>query len=215
MELKDHYAILELEPSATTEEVKRAYRKLAHQFHPDKTSHDPYASAKFAAIKEAYETLMNPIRKEQYLQQRWYFKSRGGIKKQEPLTPVSLLKRVLDLDRYVSKLDVHRMDKVGLHEHLLDLLSESNIDTVLSFNDPSVNDEIVIYTLRISRMLHYKQILTLTSKWKRLTVNADLIKNIEAFTKRQERSARWDKYRIFILFGLVIIICFLIFIITN
>src|SRR5262245_24864945 len=78
--LKYHYNTLGIEPSATVTEIKKAYRQLAHQFHPDKTNHDPYASARFEAIKEAYETLTNPVKKEKYLQQRWYHQSIGRKK---------------------------------------------------------------------------------------------------------------------------------------
>jgi curved DNA-binding protein CbpA len=71
LQLKDYYSILELPPSASADEIKKAYRRLAHLYHPDKKDNDPYAAAQFAVIKEAYETLSNPAQKECYLQQRW------------------------------------------------------------------------------------------------------------------------------------------------
>src|SRR5437868_7040330 len=106
MASQDHYAILEIEPSASPPEIKKAYRKLAQQFHPDKKPGDPYAAAQFAAIKEAYETLIHPGRKELYLQQRWYDQSIGRKTRNALITPVQLLKQVIELERYVSKLDV-------------------------------------------------------------------------------------------------------------
>src|SRR3954470_16298100 len=111
MELKDYYKILELEPSATLTEIKKAYRRLAQQYHPDKNSNQEYAHTYFTEIKEAYEVLSNPSKKEIYLQQRWYQQSTG--KKEftsEPLTPPRILKQVLDLNKYVSSLDNFRMD---------------------------------------------------------------------------------------------------------
>lgn len=81
MQLKDYYRVPEIEPSASFPEIKKAFRKLAHQYHPDKNQHDPYAFAQFAAIKEAYEVLSNPAKKEYYLQQRWYNQSTGKRKK--------------------------------------------------------------------------------------------------------------------------------------
>ena len=51
MYLKDHYKILELELSATLPEIKKAYRRLALQYHPDKTQDDPYAAAHFIDVK--------------------------------------------------------------------------------------------------------------------------------------------------------------------
>src|SRR5260221_11419015 len=116
MQLKDYYKILELEPSATLAEIKKAYRRLAQQYHPDKNSNEQYSLVYFSEIKEAYEVLTNPSKKENYLQQRWYQQSLG--KKEfstQPVTPVTILKQLLELDKYVSGLDIFRMDKARLY----------------------------------------------------------------------------------------------------
>ena len=80
------------------------------KYHPDKQNTDPYSLSRFNEIKEAYETLMNPARKEQYLQERWLKKAGGYWMPDEPLTPPVILKQVLDLNRRVAQMDVHRMD---------------------------------------------------------------------------------------------------------
>ncbi len=61
--MKNYYEILGLEKTATEEEIKRAYRKLAHQYHPDKAHGD---SDKFKEINEAYQTLSNKEKRAQY-----------------------------------------------------------------------------------------------------------------------------------------------------
>ena len=66
-------------PTATVPEIKQAYRKLVMIYHPDKNNDDPYALARFNEVKEAYEVLMNPGKKELYLQERW-LKKAGGQK---------------------------------------------------------------------------------------------------------------------------------------
>ena len=60
---KDYYQVLDLEPGSSKEDIKKAYRKLAHKWHPDKFLNQPdqlkEARSKFELIKEAYEELLN------------------------------------------------------------------------------------------------------------------------------------------------------------
>ena len=113
MHIKDHYKILQVAPHATTGEIKKAYRKLAQQYHPDKNNDDPYTIAYFNEIKEAYETLTNPAKKDNYLQQRWYNKASGNTNTQELITPVSILKRALEFEKYTAALDVFSIEAIG------------------------------------------------------------------------------------------------------
>lgn len=66
MAKKDYYESLKLNRDATEEDIKKSYRNLAKQYHPDLNPSDPKAEAKFKEINEAYETLSNPERKAQY-----------------------------------------------------------------------------------------------------------------------------------------------------
>jgi len=57
---KDYYQILGLEPNASQEEIKRAYRLYASKFHPDKHKGDKFFEEQFLLIREAYEVLSDP-----------------------------------------------------------------------------------------------------------------------------------------------------------
>ena len=65
MEFKDYYATLGIERSATAEEVKRAYRRLARKYHPD-VSKEPNAETRFKEVAEAHEALIDPERRAAY-----------------------------------------------------------------------------------------------------------------------------------------------------
>lgn len=63
---KDFYALLGVPRTASEEEIKKAYRKLALQFHPDRNPGDKKSEEKFKEITEAYAVLMDPKKREQY-----------------------------------------------------------------------------------------------------------------------------------------------------
>ena len=66
MEYKDYYKILEVDKSASQEEIKKSYRKLAKKYHPDLHPDDKNSQEKFKEINEAYEVLGDEKKKKQY-----------------------------------------------------------------------------------------------------------------------------------------------------
>jgi molecular chaperone DnaJ len=66
MAKRDFYDVLGVDRQASKEEIKKAYRKLARQYHPDVNKDDPQAEDKFKEVKEAYETLSDDQKKAHY-----------------------------------------------------------------------------------------------------------------------------------------------------
>ena len=75
-EKRDYYEVLEVAKNATPEEIKKAYRKKAIQYHPDKNPGDKEAEEKFKEAAEAYEVLSDPQKRARYDQ--YGFAGMGG-----------------------------------------------------------------------------------------------------------------------------------------
>lgn len=212
MLLKDYYSILQLPPSATVADIKKAYRRLALLHHPDKHNNDPLAAAQFAEIKEAYEVLTDPAKKEYYLQQRWYKQSTGSRKTQELVTPANILKETLILERYVSRLDVFRMDKGGLQEYILDLLNNDTIDKLIAYRDTDTNRQIQSVLISAMKPLPDAFTVPIVAQLRRLCENDSQATGLlEQFVLQHRKKHLREKYTLLMIIIITLVLCLLIY----
>ena len=216
MYVKDYYTILEVQSSATPSDIKKAYRRLALQYHPDTSPNDSHAAAKFAAIKEAYEVLTDPSKKEYYLQQRWYDQSMGRRKKETIVTPASMLKQALELERYVSRLDHFRMDRYGLRDYIMAMISDDQLDKLKSFDEPhATNEGIIEVLLQCIKVLPLNLMRSIALQIEKLAVSPAGKEKINSFIQQHEKSNQRDRYRIWLILLATLVICLLIFFMSH
>src|SRR5580704_578272 len=80
---RDYYEILEVPKTATPEEIKKAYRKVALKFHPDRNQGDKAAEEKFKEAAEAYEVLSDTTKRQKYDQYGHAGVNGGGFSGQD------------------------------------------------------------------------------------------------------------------------------------
>ncbi|MEM9944805.1 MAG: J domain-containing protein [Cyanobacteria bacterium P01_D01_bin.36] len=84
---RDYYEILGIPKTSTAEEIKRAYRGLARQYHPDVNPGDKAAEEKFKLLGEAYGVLSDVDKRKQYEQYSEYWQQKNGAKGWRPQWP--------------------------------------------------------------------------------------------------------------------------------
>lgn len=211
--MKDYYSILDCTPMSSHEEIKKQYRRLALQYHPDKNQHDLHAAARFHDIKEAYETLTQPAKKEAWLQERWLRQAMNDkYAETQPLTPYSILKKVLKLDRYVATQDVFRMDQYGIFDKIMSLASEDNINCLLQFNEKDINKTIVQYLLSAANPIDFALLSPLWPKLEKIAqVDEALLNDITHYRIRKKRKSQEDKLTVPLAILFTLILCLLIY----
>jgi len=209
--MKDYNQILGCTPMSTKEEIKKQYRKLALQYHPDKNQNNKYADALFHDVKEAYETLTNPTKKEAWLQERWLRQVMNqSTSNTQPLTPYSILNSVLKLDRNVSMQDVFRMDQDSIRDSLLTLVCEDNIKCLLDFGEYDINRTIVQHLLSAAQPIDYHRLELFWPKLRALSVHdAELIKQIDKYQRNRRSAAYREKWTLPIALLAALLLCLL------
>ncbi len=204
----DYYQILQIPPSSDLAAIKSAYRRLAHQYHPDKNDGSKSALAYFELIKEAYETLSNADKKGKYLQERWLAKANGQAFDPPTRTPEHLLAQVLTASDRISKMDVYRMDKEGIRLELGFLLSDEKIAILNDFNEISINNAVVNELLYCTAVLPTNQQIELLKTFRQ--INSSFTEIIQNKEEDLTAKAFWENWKPAFVIMIVILLCILI-----
>ncbi len=212
MRVKDYYKILEISPTASQQEIRRAYRKLAHLYHPDKNGGNPAAEAYFREVKEAYDVLSSPVRRQTYNYQRWHRLTTGKKYYSPAFSPQTILLECIAIREYIDTIDIFRMNQEALDHQLREILSNANLSLLRECKDHAVNRQIIAEILIAARPLHYRYMEPLGQ---RLTVLADndpgMVEMIRNYLQQNKWKARWSKYKVLLIVALTAFLCGLIY----
>lgn len=153
---KDYYKILELEPGASTAQIKKSWRRLIQLHHPDKQDSPTKNSTFFQEIQEAYETLTHPAKKQKYLQYRWLAKVTREEIVQKPTTVEELYLACIQVENKLASLRFTRIDEDYYMQYILFLLSAENIRTKEIADNNQTMDECIRLLLKAIETFSFK-----------------------------------------------------------
>jgi len=207
---KDYYNTLKVPFNATESDIRKAFRKLALIYHPDKNNGDLQAEEKFKEIQEAYFILSDEERREEYhLKSRYPL--RNNREKARPITPATILERCKKLDQHVANLDMFRMSQEVLYQQIMHILSTDNLEFLLREGNETINKKIIATLMHCGNILDHEYIENINAKLSILAgSDNETLQLLFHLTKKKKRASYWDRYNGLIILIVTILICLFI-----
>ncbi len=204
---KDYYQVLKIAPQATLADVKKSYRALAYQYHPDKNPDNEYAVDYFHEIQEAYETLSHPHKRAVYDEERW-LAGFAQNKKPQVITPDWIYDQSLKLSNHVASIDTYWMSHRALQEYVLMILSDANMAVLKNDADPEKNNLIVKELLKATKKLEYSFFKNLEARLVQLAGHDNTVLAwIAAEEQRKKKEMLWLKLKPYLIVLLSLLLC--------
>lgn len=206
---KDYYKILDISPSATTQEVKKAFRKLALLYHPDKNSGRPIqvSTERFSAIQEAYKVLSDARLRAQYQYARHVLHPQTVA---QPLAASAAEVRALaqKLHSHTRHLDPFRINRDLLYLQVMELLSDQHLHLLQEQADPLINRDIWQLLSGSLRHLSLAQLAAIQDRLTTLTrPDKQASTELSRFFKENKRYHYWNRYKIVVALSLALLFC--------
>jgi hypothetical protein len=215
MPLKDHYKTLGIAANAGLSDVKKAYRTLAHKYHPDKNPDNNYSASHFREIQEAYKVLGDERSRKQYDEER-YFAGLSGQKEPAKLSPEWILTQAKKLRTHMSTLDSYTMNHRAVSEYVLLLLSDSHIAVLQYDHELQVNRQIIEEVIAAIKRLDYRYYPAIVGRLTTVAGTDNTMHQAIALADEERRKRmRGDKYLPLIIVIITLVLCLLMYLYSS
>ncbi len=206
--MKDHYKTLGIPPSATIIEIKKAFRKLALKYHPDKNPDSKLSEAYFRDIQEAYSVLSDEYKRELYDDERWLSGMGNKTRHQQEVTPEWLVKISKELNSSLAVMDTHRMSQGALQAYILLILSEGHISVLQHRNDKESTATVINELLKATQRLEAKYLEEIEQRLITLA-NSDtaMQQAIDTHIEERMKQARQEKMYPYVVIIITLALC--------
>ncbi|MFM7645107.1 MAG: J domain-containing protein [Sphingomonadales bacterium] len=210
-EYKDHYQTLGLAPGATAAQIKKSWRKLVLDLHPDKTGNDPALAIRFREIQQAYEVLSDPLQKIQFLQERWLRKAQGQTTHSDVVDLASWVKECLVIEKKATTQDPERIDQPRLQAQIEELIADQKMATMRSYADPEALITGARLLLQAAYGLSFKQWQAVAKQLAKIEPNHHGWQlEIKKAEQQKKRDKDWERYRLLAVLLLTLLLTLLI-----
>ncbi len=205
---KDYYQVLQLQPTASAADIRKAYRRLALEFHPDKNN-TQQASERFVIISEAYAVLSDPVQRKKYDLTRF---TEQQITHPIASTPEEVKLMSEALMNRIKKSNPDRINRDRLANDLQAVLSVYHIQLLEKYKDEQQNELLVNNILFCLQHLEWRSCMQFTNTVLNIHgLNKTSIDRINRFVSIYRRNYYWDRYKILMALLIAIMICLLIY----
>lgn len=215
MPVKDYYKLLHIEHSADLNTIKKAYRNLAMQYHPDKHGENQSTQFYFREIQEAYETLSDPEKREKYHYQIWLEKSMGH-ELDTALTAEQIIQLYINSEKSIYETDSFSRNNHQLFELLISLYSQTRLELILERKDSSLETTALDLAKRSAQSLPSTYQLKFLHQLKpMLDVHPSIKEHWIKAIEKQIRKEKIERFKIPLLILITLILCIIILLLSK
>ncbi len=212
MAFKDYYRILGVAPNATPADIKKRFRMLVLQYHPDRNEDSEFAVIRFREVQEAYNALSDQSQRMIY-DREWRLQFPDApLSKVKEISTAAILEESNALLQYIRHADVYRFNRDFIYTRLTDILSLENIAFLRHAADRKKNTEIIRRLMDAAGKLSWKKLSLVLPSLQELSCESDLPQpEIEQWKKKVRLNDYWERYYPLVAFLIAGLICILIF----
>lgn len=210
---KDYYHILEISPLADAAAIKKAYRQLAHRYHPDKNPDSSFSEARFREVREAYEVLGQESLRASYDEWRWLT---GKAYKKTRLQPTAawLIAQAKQLSVQVIQLETYQIQQRLLFDYLNFLLSDVHL-AVLKEGSEAERAEFLKWLLTILPRLAPPYLPGILERAQGICDEADCPAQLLHLQRQVMKEAKWQRIKPLVLLGIVLALLLFMYLWTG
>lgn len=222
---RDYYVVLNVQPQASPEEIKTAYRKLALQYHPDRNGGNVNAETLFKEINEAYSVLSNQQKRDDYNRLRSVNHKAAEAsyssytqptykpnRTKPPVTGKTVLFHSTHLRGVVEKANPFAINTDSLFAKIESILSDGHIHILLYENKRVITARVLHEMLICCKPLPQNYFNVITPKLYKLAGTDAIMRNsVQQAIKQKNQDYFWQKYKFWWVLIVTLIICLLIY----